>query len=221
MSYLVSWSGGKDSCLACYKAMQQGLQISHLINCVSKEYKRVNAHGLDPQLICLQAEALGIPLLQQLTTATNYAQEFMAAVNSVRSNATKGMVFGDIFLRDIKNWADEICAQIGITALEPLWELNSEVVVNEFLDAGFVAIVVSTDARLIGCEWLGHKLDSDFLNYLKTINVDVCGENGEYHTLVVDGPIFTKRIVVRKSRPVLCDGRWFLDTEEVGMEIKN
>lgn len=215
MSYLLSWSGGKDCCFAYYKAMQQGLHISHLVNCISKQYQRVNGHGVVPQLICAQAEALGIPLVQQLTTSENYAEEFKAAIESVRTEATVGMVFGDIFLRDIKNWADEICASIGIEAIEPLWGIPTETIITDFIAAGFEAIIVSADAKLFSSEWLGKKLDAEFLSYLKTTGADICGENGEYHTLVIDGPIFHKRIAITHEKPILREGKWFLDVKLV------
>jgi diphthine-ammonia ligase len=214
MKYISSWSGGKDSCLACYKAMQHGFQITHLLTCVSKEYCRVSAHGLDPQLICMQAEALGVPLLQQLVSTKNYEKQFIAALTTLMPMGVKGVVFGDIYLRGLKNWAAEICAKIGIEALEPLWKMDPEKIVCEFLDADFAAVIIGADAKIIDKEWIGAKFDKSFLQYLRKKNIDLCGENGEYHTLVTAGPIFSKKIEIKKSQPVLRDDRWFLDITE-------
>ena len=211
---IVSWSGGKDSCLACYKAIQSGYEISYLLNAISKEYKRVRFHGLKDTLIQAQSEALGIPLLQKETTSESYEQEFKDIIKSVLSEGIKGVVFGDIFLH-MRKWADKVCIDLGIQSIEPLCDRNSEEILLDFIDSGFKAIIVATQANLLDEKWLGRKLDISFLNDIKKLkNIDVCGENGEYHTLVINGPIFKKRIDISKSEKVLRDGYWFLDIQE-------
>ncbi|MBA7667834.1 hypothetical protein ES703_75934 [subsurface metagenome] len=219
MSYISSWSGGKDSCFACYKAICEGYNVSHLLNFISKEYKRVSFHGTEAKLIQLQAEAISIPLLQKETTWNGYEQEFKDAVKSLIPNGVTGMVFGDIYLQEHKDWAERVCRELGIEAIEPLWGQDPERVLLEFIDAGFEATVVSAKTDLFDDKWVGQKLDGEFLSHLKDNNIDLCGENGEYHTFVTDGPMFQKKIKITKSQPITRDGYWFLDTLEYSLPI--
>jgi diphthine-ammonia ligase len=212
MSYISSWSGGKDSCFACYQALSQGYKISHLANFISQEFKRVSFHGTEARLIQLQSQALGIPLLQKETTWESYEQEFKEAVRSLLPQGIKGMVFGDIYLDEHKEWVERVCGELGIEAIEPLWEKSTEKIFTDFIDAGFEAIIVSAQAELIDEGWVGQRLDRKFLSYLKTRDVDLCGENGEYHTLVVNAPLFKRRIEITESRTINRDNYWFLDT---------
>lgn len=218
MSYIVSWSGGKDSCLACYEAMRQGYQISHLVNFISKEYRRVSFHGTEARLIQLQSYSLGIPLVQQETSWDDYEPAFKEAVRSLIPEGIEGMVFGDIYLEEHKAWVERVCGELGIRALEPLWGRPPEDVLNTFISSGFEAVVVSAQADLIDPEWVGQPVSSRFLEYLKGKNIDICGENGEYHTLVTGGPIFSKRIRLVKTDRVLRENRWFLDTLSYRLE---
>jgi diphthine-ammonia ligase len=212
MSYISSWSGGKDSCLAAYLALGQGYKISHLVNFISQEFKRVSFHGTEARLIQLQSQAIGIPLLQKLTTWESYEQEFKEAVQSLLPKGIKGMVFGDIYLDEHREWVERVCGELGITAIEPLWNKDTEEVFSGFVDAGFEAIIVSASDELIDEGWVGQRLGRKFLSYLKTRNVDLCGENGEYHTLVVNGPLFKRKIEIIESKTINRDNRWLLDT---------
>jgi len=212
MSYIASWSGGKDACLAYYKAMLEGYDITYLVNFISKENKKVSFHGTEARLIQLQAEAIGIPLLQKETTKDGYEQEFKEAVRSLIPTGIKGMIFGDIHLIDHGDWVGRVCRDLGIEAVEPLWGRSTEDILADFIDAGFEAVIVSTRSEFIGEEWLGRKVDREFLKYLKDNNLDACGENGEYHTLVVNGPIFRKRIEIIETRTISKDNHWLLDT---------
>jgi len=210
--YLASWSGGKDSCFAVYRALAQGYKISHLVNFISQEYRRVSFHGTEKRMIQLQSQAIGIPVLQKETTPDGYEVEFKAAVRSLLTNDVKGMVFGDIYLDEHKEWVERVCGELGIEAVEPLWGESTESVLTGFIDAGFEAIIVAAKAELIDEEWVGRGVDVDFMNYLKSKNIDLCGENGEYHTLVVDGPLFKRKIEITESRTIKREGYWFLDT---------
>jgi diphthine-ammonia ligase len=212
MSYIASWSGGKDSCFACYEAVRQGYSISHLVNFISKEFRRVSFHGTEAKLIQLQSQAIGIPLLQKETTWDGYEQEFKDAVRSLIPGGVKGMVFGDICLEEHKDWAERVCRDLGIEAIEPLWGKNPEEILSGFIDVGFEAVIVSAQSKLIDESWIGHIVDRNFVAYLKDRSIDLCGENGEYHTLVTNGPIFTRRIQLMESRTITRDNYWFLDT---------
>ncbi len=212
MSYIGSWSGGKDSCFACYRAICRGYDISYLVNFISKEYKRVSFHGTESKLIQLQAEALGLPLLQKETTGNGYEQEFKEAVRSLIPKGIKGMIFGDIYLQEHKDWVERVCGELGIEAVEPLWGEEPERILLDFINRGFEAIIVSAKVDLFGEEWIGRKIDRDFFKYLKENSIDICGENGEYHTLVVDGPMFKKKIRITEKKSIAREGCWFLDT---------
>ena len=217
MSYISSWSGGKDSCFACYQAIREGYDVSHLLNFISKEYQRVSFHGTEARLIQLQAEAIGIPLLQKETTWNGYEQEFKDAVRSLIPDGVTGMVFGDIYLQEHRDWVERVCGELGIEAIEPLWGQDPERVLLDFIDAGFEATIVSAKSALFDDKWIGQKLDREFLSHLKDNSIDLCGENGEYHTFVIDGPMFQKRIKITKSQPIMRDDHWFLDTIEYSL----
>ena len=212
MSYVLSWSGGKDSCFAGYEAMRQGHKVSHLVNFISKEFQRVSFHGTEAKLIQLQSQAIGIPLLQKETTWNGYEQEFKEAVRSLIPSGVKGMIFGDIYLPEHRSWAERVCKELGIEALEPLWGRNPDEILYDFIDSGFEAVIVSAQAECIDKKWVGHLLDRDFIDYLRHRGTDICGENGEYHTLVVNGPIFGSRIEITESKIIDRDNHWFLDT---------
>lgn len=215
----VSWSGGKDSCLACYKAMERGYKIKYLLNFISKKYKRCCFHGIQKELINLQANLIGIPLFQREVSPDMelYEKEFKEAVNCLKKKKVKGMVFGDIYLIDHKSWVERVCKDLKIKATEPLWQISPDKVIEEFVRLGFRAIVVSAKANLFKKDFIGREVDLQFLKELKKRKICPCGENGEYHTFVIDGPIFKKRIEIAKSRPVFKKGfwkHWFLDILE-------
>ncbi len=218
MSYIASWSGGKDSCFACYEAILNGYDISYLVNFISKKHKRVSSHGTEAKLIRLQAEAIGIPLLQKETTWNGYEQEFKESVKSLIPSGVEGMVFGDIYLQEHKDWTERVCRDLGIEAIQPLWGKNPEKIFLGFIDAGFEATIVSAKSDLLNEEWIGRKVNGEFLKYLKENNIDVCGENGEYHTFVTDGPLFKRKIKIIKSKSIMRDGYWFLDTLEYSLQ---
>jgi len=212
MSYISSWSGGKDSCFACHLALAQGYEISHLVNFISREFKRVSFHGTEKRLIQLQSQAIGVHLLQKETTRDGYEAEFKEAVRSLLPEGIKGMVFGDIYLDEHREWVERVCGDLGIEAIEPLWGKSTEEILTDFIDAGFEAVIVGARFELIDEGWLGKQVNRDFMDYLKTRNIDLCGEKGEYHTLVVNGPLFKRRIEITESQTIKRENYWFLDT---------
>jgi uncharacterized protein (TIGR00290 family) len=210
-----SWSGGKDSCFACYKALQSGYRITGLVNFISKQYKRVSFHGTEAGLIQIQSELSGIPLYQKETTPENYEKEFKDALLSLSAEGISEMVFGDIYLEEHRQWVERVCGELGIEPIEPLWKNDTEEHMKDFLDRGFRAVVVSGQAKHIDREWIGQPVDREFIKYLKAKpEVDICGENGEYHTLVLSGPLFDGDIEITDSEVIRRDGYWFLDIKE-------
>jgi len=212
-----SWSGGKDSCLAYYRAIKQGYQVKYLLNFISKETKRGCFHGIEADLLKLQAESIGIPLIQKEVTADmkEYEKEFKAAVSGIKG--INAMVFGDIYLDEHKNWVDRVCADLKIKPVEPLWNYSPAAILEEFINLGFKAIVVSCQADKFGKDFVGKEVDKDLLAELKSRNICPCGENGEFHTFVIDGPLFKRRIEILESEPVFKEGfwkYWFLDIKK-------
>jgi len=226
MKVIVSWSGGKDGCLACYKALAQGYEVSYLVNFISREFRRVSFHGTRARLISQQAKAIGIPLAQYtvLPDMALYEQIFKKAVSSLKRKGVEGMVFGDIYLQEHKDWVERVCGELGIIPLLPLWGMAPECVLNDFVEADFEAIVVTAKAGIFAREWLGKRVDYSFLVDIKHLaqekELDICGEQGEYHTLVVDGPLFGKRVQVEYGVRVQRDGYWFLDIPKSRLKLK-
>jgi uncharacterized protein (TIGR00290 family) len=214
-----SWSGGKDSCLACYRAIQQGYDVKLLLNFISRESKRGCFHGIEERLLKFQADLIGIPLAQKEVSPDmqKYEEEFKAAVTELRGEDIGSMVFGDIYLLEHESWIERVCADLNINALEPLWNNSPESIINEFLKVGFKAIIVSCKADVMGKEFLGRYIDQDLVEELKYRDICPCGEKGEFHTLVVDGPIFRKAIEIVEAEPVIKEGfwkHWFLDIKK-------
>jgi uncharacterized protein (TIGR00290 family) len=226
MKLISSWSGGKDSCLALFKAIQKGYEISILLNFISEEYKRCCFHGVSSELMNIQAEAMEIPIVQKSVSADmeEYEDQFKLAVNELKEKRKiQGMVFGDIYLEEHKSWVDRVCNNIEIIPIEPLWNLPAEEVVKEFIDIGFKAIVISAKADLFEEDFLGREINYDLISEIKKKNICCCGENGEFHTFVYDGPIFKKKIIINETEKILKEGfwkHWFLDIKKYKIEQK-
>lgn len=215
ISAISSWSGGKDSCLACYKAMKQGYDVKLLLNFISRGSKRGCFHGLEGRLLKFQAEQVGIPLVQWEVSPDmqKYEEEFKEAVNKLRADA-QAMIFGDIYLLEHESWIERVCRDLNIKAVEPLWEVPTDEILEEFIGLGFKTMIVSCKADVMGSEFLGQIIDKKMIKELKKKGVCPCGENGEFHTLVVDGPIFKKPINILEAEPVIKESfwkHWFLD----------
>jgi len=219
-----SWSGGKDSCLACYRAIASGLKVRYLANTVTEDGKRSRSHGLPAKVIQVQSEAVGIPLVQRRTTWDNYEVEFKSMLRTFKQEGVNGGVFGDIDFEEHREWIGRVCQEVDITPHLPLWGESQGKILRDFIDLGFEAIVVATKADLFGREWLGQRINLDFIRHLdklkETKDITPCGEAGEYHTLVIDGPLFKKRMEILKTRKVLRDTRWFLDILDTELRSK-
>jgi len=219
--YAASWSGGKDSCFAYWKATSQGLKVSHLLNFINTDSTKAMSHGLDSQLIALQAQAMGLPILQQKVTWETYEAGFKDALEKLKLKGITGLVTGDIYLQEHKDWIDRVCGESAVRAVLPLWEMDSAQLLSDFIEAGFKAIIVSVKAQLLGKEWLGRQVDSKLASELSQLpgqlNIDVCGEGGEFHTFVYDGPAFKKPIKIGKAVPIARNDHWTLDILEYSL----
>ena len=219
--YAASWSGGKDSCFAYWKAISQGLQVSYLLNMINEDSTRSMSHGLDRKLIALQAQVMELPIIQRKVTWGTYEAQFKAALEELKPKGITGLVTGDIYLQGHKDWTDRVCSEVGIKAVLPLWQMDTPQLLTDFIDAGFKAIIVSVKAEFLGKEWLGRQVDSKLAAELSQLaelkHVDPCGEGGEFHTFVYDGPSFKKCIKIGNAVSVARDDRWFLDILEYSL----
>ncbi len=210
-----SWSGGKDCCLALHRAVAGGLDVRYLANMVTGDGERSRSHGISAAVIKKQAEAMAIPIVQQRTADDDYEAQFNKVLKVFKREGIEGGVFGDIDFNAHREWIEKICKEAGMTPHLPLWEEDQNKLVKEFIDAGFVAVVVAAKAEFFGEEVLGQTINRDFLKRLeemsKTKDITPCGEAGEYHTLVIDGPLFKKRLEITESRKVTRGAHHFLD----------
>ncbi len=208
---VVSWSGGKDSALALYKARRSGLEIKTLFNMLDETGQRSRSHGLAPFLLERQAKAMGAPILFGRASWENYEREFVASMRDLSARGVKAGVFGDIDVAPNREWEEKVCSAAGLEPFLPLWGKGREELIHEFLALGFKAIIVTVRAERLGKDFLGRALDYDVLDEFAALGVDLCGEEGEYHTFVYDGPIFDEPVEFRQGRVERNSGCFSLD----------
>ncbi len=213
----VSWSGGKDCCQAAYRAVQQGFEIACLLNMVTNDKRRSCSHGLSTRWIRLQAKAMGLPLMQQATTSANYEAVYTSTLSKLKSEGVNYGIFGDIDFEPHREWITRVCASAKLMPILPLWQEHQEDIAKNFIALGFEAVVVATQADLLGEEWLGRKFDQAFLKELSAYDDEIspCGEAGEFHTLVVDGPLFNKRLELHDTQKEKGNNHWYLKIGKV------
>ena len=207
MKIVAAWSGGKDSCFACYKAIQEGHEVVNLLIMMS-DLSISNFHMIRSDMLDAQSQAIGIPIVKWTTTPDTYEQEFKKALLQMKAKGVEGIVTGDVF--DVAlheaGWLDRICKEVGLTPVRPLWHRDTQQILEEFINAGFKATVVRI-TNLLSIDWLGREINKKFLDdLLKLGTVDPCGENGEFHTFVTDGPLFKNRIKILESEKVKLNG---------------
>ena len=207
MKIVAAWSGGKDSCFACYKAIQEGHEVSNLLIMMS-DPSISNFHMIRSDMLDAQSQAIGIPIAKWTTTPDTYEQEFKKALLQIKARGVEGIVTGDVF--DVAlheaGWLDRICKEVSLTPVRPLWHRDTQQILEEFINAGFKATVVRI-TNLLSIDWLGREINKKFLDdLLKLGTVDPCGENGEFHTFVTDGPLFKNRIKILESEKVKLNG---------------
>lgn len=191
-----NWSGGKDSCLALHHILQNQLfDIKYLLTTVSQAYNRVSMHGVRESLLVKQASSLGLPLYQvklpELPDMATYELEMNKHLTLLKAQGITHAIFGDLFLADLKAYRESKLAEIGLTAEFPLWERDTTAVLKEFISLGYKTIVVCAQQGLE--DFCGRIIDEHFIDELPA-DIDPCGENGEFHTFVFDGPLFKKPI---------------------------
>ncbi len=193
-----NWSTGKDAALALYYLNSNSeYQVTKLITTVNSDFKRVSMHGLRESLLDAQAESIGIPLQKLYLSGAVSMADYDAAMKDFTevlvSEKYEYSAFGDIFLQDLKEYREDRLEKVGLKAVFPLWMKNTRLLLEELLSLGFKAITVCVNAKLLDVSFVGRIIDEAFIEDLPE-NVDPCGENGEFHTFVFDGPIFKKPV---------------------------
>ncbi len=208
----LSWSGGKDSMLALDRARRQGIEVVCLFNIYEGSSDRVRFHGVRKDLIQEQADALAIPLLQDATHPDDYESVFLRMLLALRERDIDGIAFGNIHLADIRSWYEVRVTGYGFQHLEPLWGDDPASLIREFIDRGYQARIVSIDPRCSRPEWLGAPISDELLRTLEaTDGIDICGESGEYHSFVYDGPLFHHRVAFVEGGTLDMEGHRVLD----------
>lgn len=196
MNFICSWSGGKDSSYAFFKAMQMGYRPKALLNVMNEYGNRSRSHGITKPILEAQAQALCLPIHFFNSTWADYEKKYIEHLHLLTETySITHAVFGDIDIESHRAWEEKVSDAVGLEAVLPLWEADRKELVLAMIDAGFEAIIVSCNQNL-GSDFLGRTIDKDLVKTLESLGVDACGENGEYHTLLINAPIFKNRINV-------------------------
>jgi diphthine-ammonia ligase len=223
MRVITSWSGGKDSCYAYYLASQQGHQVMNLLTMMMNKTKS-NFHMIPSGILDAQADAIGIPLIRQQATPQTYESDFKEALLKLKARGAEGLVTGDIYevAGHEEGWLARVCKEVGLIPVKPLWMGDTKQIYLDYLKTGFKATVVRTNLEKLGMEWLGRVLDRKFYDdIIKLGNVDACGEGGEYHTVITDGPTMKKKIEILETQKHKLEGGFgFLEIKKFEVKPK-
>ncbi|MDP9340399.1 MAG: adenine nucleotide alpha hydrolase [Acidobacteriota bacterium] len=212
---LFCWSGGKDSAMALHVLLQDPLiRVTALLTTVTEGYDRISMHGVRRELLQEQARNIGLPLQEVLIPSecvnSIYEARMEAALRVHFDNGVHKVAFGDIFLEDLRAYRENNLARIGMTALFPIWKRDSRELIRYFDSHGFRSVAVCVDPKVLERTFAGRELDHSFFSDLPAC-ADWCGENGEFHTFVFDGPIFKKAVRFQIGERVERDGFVFCD----------
>jgi diphthine-ammonia ligase len=210
-STLCSWSGGKDSCFALMQSIQQGYTPKVLLNVLNEEGKISRSHGIPSSILEAQASSAGLPIRLISSSWQEYETHFTGALAELKEQyQLSHAVFGDIDLQPHRDWEEKVCANAGLTALLPIWQQDRRELVMQMLNSGIKTMIVSCNA-VMGERFLGKILSIQLVNELEALGVDACGENGEFHTLVLDCPLFKHSIPVTVLRSLEHENYWFTE----------
>ena len=210
---LFSWSGGKDSALALNSIRQnKDLTIVALLTTVTADYDRISMHGVRRELLEKQAESIGIPLEKVILSKNCDNEEWEEKIHAVlvqhKNHGVTSVAFGDIFLEDMKKYRETNLAKISMKGIFPLWKQNSYILAKKFIELKFKAVITCVDSKQLDGKFCGREYDTALLSGLPK-NVDCCGENGEFHSFVYEGPIFKKGIAFTKGEIVVRDNQFY------------
>ncbi len=210
---LFTWSSGKDSALALYELLEKGgSTVVSFLTTLTEDYDRISMHGVRRVLLEQQAQSLGFPLekifIPKEANNMIYESRMGEVLKRYKTAGISTVVFGDIFLSDLRTYREENLSRIAMNALFPLWGMSTTDLAERFIELGFAAIVTCVDGDVLDATFAGSLYNRDFLSRLPQ-EVDPCGENGEFHTFVFDGPLFSRRIRFEKGEVVLRDERFY------------
>jgi diphthine-ammonia ligase len=208
----VSWSGGKDGCSALHRTAAD-FEVVAALTMFDEAGARSRSHGLTPEIVEAQAACLGVRSVTARCTWETYDAAFADALASLSAGGVTHVIFGDIMFDDNRAWAERMCAGAGLVAVEPIWGEPTDAMLREFIASGGEALIVTARTPMLDESWVGRTLSLDMLDELAALGVDPCGERGEYHTLVVDSPLFGRPLRVRRRGHVQRSSCWALDLE--------
>lgn len=210
--YAVSWSGGKDSALSLWRLWQQSGPPQTLVTTLFDDGARTRSHRLRPDVLRAQAAAMNLRVVELATSLPDYRRNFSDCLARLRdTDGIAAVAFGDIDLEAHRSWCRSVCAELSLECLHPLWEAPREALLEEFLAAGFVTRLVAVQDGKLDAGLLGRVLDTGLIGEFRRAGIDLCGENGEYHTVVVDGPCFHRPLRLRDAGRDHADGYSFVD----------
>ncbi|HSN50151.1 MAG TPA: diphthine--ammonia ligase [Bacteroidales bacterium] len=199
------WSGGKDSAYCLHKVLtEKSYDVKYLLTTINEEFHRISMHGVREELLEQQAESIGIPLLKvYVSEGTNaeYEKNMESLLLRVKEEGITDIIFGDIFLEDLRAYRENNLAKIGMNAVFPLWKMDTKFLIRDFINQQFKTIICCTNDGYLGKEWSGREIDKSFPDELPS-TVDPCGENGEYHTFCYDGPLYKNKINVKTGESI-------------------
>lgn len=192
--FIVSWSGGKDSALAYYRAVMAGHVPLALLTMFEEDGTRSRSHGLRPEVLKAQAERMGVPLIIGKAGWTDYEKEFRNKLEFLKDQGADTAVYGDIDLEDHKKWEEQVGKAAGLATYHPLWMESRRELLAQLLEEEFEAVITAVDPSRMDEKFLGRALTSELIEELESLGIDACGEEGEFHTVITDGPIFVERL---------------------------
>lgn len=196
MNFVTSWSGGKDSCYAMMQAVKSGFTPRVLLNMMNENGKISRSHGLPLSILNQQAQKMQLPIETVPATWGDYEEKFIAILKSLKANFDlDAAVFGDIDLQAHRDWEEKVCQAADLEAILPLWQQDRIVLVSEMIEIGIETMIVSCNT-IMGENYLGQILTKELALELAAKGIDPCGENGEFHTMVINCPLFSDKITL-------------------------
>lgn len=211
MKFVMSYSCGKDSTLSLYRMIKAGHEPLALLITVDKKVCRSWFHGVPNHLLEEVSKSLNIPLLLVESVGDNYKETFEEALVKAKEAGAEACVFGDIDLEAHRTWCTDRCEAVGMEAVFPLWLEDREALTHEFIDSGFTTVLKNVKLECLGEEFLGEVLTKELVEKIKATGSDACGENGEYHSFVYDGPLFAYRVPFEVGENILTETYGYLD----------
>ncbi|WDV46664.1 diphthine--ammonia ligase [Clostridiaceae bacterium M8S5] len=210
-----SWSGGKDSCLSLYRAIKKGIKVEYLFTMFKEDGLRSRGHGIKPEIIKKQSELLNMNFISGEATWQDYENVFKQKVTMLEAKGLNIGVFGDIDIDDHRQWVIDACRHTNLEIYHPIWLENRRDIINEFVDLGFKAIITTVNSEVMSKDYLGKVFNKELIKEFEEIGIDACGENGEFHTLVIDGPLFKEQLELKKGEIIKVGNYYMLDLDLV------